>query len=193
MATSFSRIYALCQLKYTVLEWYWPYHDCRILDPFTIKCIEWELEAAKTLIITAPSNLSPQFAQNMSPYSDSVFTKKPSFLQEFSRTLPTLFFIFTKRCFISIELNQKRHKRSCCSYCCCNTYTYASLLLVTSKTNRTYHRSSMQAEKSQPDGKRIMPETRFTSFPALPVDPRVGISPSESETYDWLFFLPITE
>ena len=30
--------------------------------------------------------------------------------------------------------------------------------------------------------KRIMPETRFTEFPALSVDPRVGISRSVSET-----------
>ena len=28
--------------------------------------------------------------------------------------------------------------------------------------NRIYHRSLMQTEKSQPKGKRIMPETRFT-------------------------------
>ena len=28
--------------------------------------------------------------------------------------------------------------------------------------NRIYHRSSMQIEKSQPEGKRMMPETRFT-------------------------------
>ena len=41
--------------------------------------------------------------------------------------------------------------------------------------NRMYH-------WSQPDGKRIMPETRFTSFPALSVDPRVGISRSALET-----------
>ena len=40
----------------------------------------------------------------------------------------------------------------------------------------------MQKEKSQPEGKRIMPETRFTEFPALSVDPRVGISRSASET-----------
>ena len=40
----------------------------------------------------------------------------------------------------------------------------------------------MQTEKSQPEGKRIMPETRFTEFPALSVDPRVGISRSASET-----------
>ena len=30
--------------------------------------------------------------------------------------------------------------------------------------------------RSQPEGKRIMPETRFTESPALSVDPRVGIS-----------------
>ena len=50
------------------------------------------------------------------------------------------------------------------------------------KTNRIYHLSPMQIEKSQPERKRIMPETRFTSFPALSVDPRVGISLSASET-----------
>ena len=32
--------------------------------------------------------------------------------------------------------------------------------------NRIEHRSLMQPEKSQPEGKRIMPETRFTVFPA---------------------------
>ena len=36
----------------------------------------------------------------------------------------------------------------------------------------------MQTEKSQPEGKRIMPGTRFTEFPALFVDPRVEISHS---------------
>ena len=29
----------------------------------------------------------------------------------------------------------------------------------------------MQTEKSQPEGKRVMPETRFTKIPALSVDP----------------------
>ena len=29
----------------------------------------------------------------------------------------------------------------------------------------------MQTEKSKPEGKRIMPETRFTEFPALSVEP----------------------
>ena len=50
--------------------------------------------------------------------------------------------------------------------------------------NRIYHWSSMQTEKYQPEGKRIVPETRFTEFPALPVDPRVGISQSASKTDD---------
>ena len=40
----------------------------------------------------------------------------------------------------------------------------------------------METEKSQPEDKRIMPETRFTSFPALSVDSRVGISRSASES-----------
>ena len=42
---------------------------------------------------------------------------------------------------------------------------------------------------SRANGK--MPETRFTEFPALSVDPRVGISWSASGTDGWLFFLPI--
>ena len=42
----------------------------------------------------------------------------------------------------------------------------------------------MQTEKSQPDGKRIMPETRFTEFLALSVDPRVWLSRSASKTDD---------
>ena len=40
----------------------------------------------------------------------------------------------------------------------------------------------MQTEKSQPEGKRIMPETRFTDFPASSVELRIGISQSSSET-----------
>ena len=43
-------------------------------------------------------------------------------------------------------------------------------------TNRIYHLSAMQTEKSRPEGEQIMPETRFTEFPAFFVDPRVGIS-----------------
>ena len=53
-----------------------------------------------------------------------------------------------------------------------------------SRTNTIYHRSRVQTENSQPEGKRIMPETRFTEFPALSADPRVGISLSASETND---------
>ena len=48
--------------------------------------------------------------------------------------------------------------------------------------NRICHRSLMQTEKSQPEGKRIMPETKFTEFPALSIDLRVVISRSASET-----------
>ena len=61
------------------------------------------------------------------------------------------------------------------------------------KTNRIFHRhrSPIQTEKSLSEGKRMMPETRFSEFPALSVDSRVGISLSASETDDWLFFLPI--
>ena len=55
---------------------------------------------------------------------------------------------------------------------------------IYSKINRIYHWSLMQTEKSQPEGKRIVPETRFTEFPALFVDPRVGISRSSLETHD---------
>ena len=50
----------------------------------------------------------------------------------------------------------------------------------------------MQAEKSLPEGKRIMLEMRFTEFPALSVDPRAGISRSAPETDVWLFSLPMT-
>ena len=58
-------------------------------------------------------------------------------------------------------------------------------------TNRIYHWSPMQTEKSQPEGKRIMPETRFTEFPTLSIDSRVGIVSSALETDD-LLFLPVT-
>ena len=50
----------------------------------------------------------------------------------------------------------------------------------------------MQTEKSQPNAKQIKPETRFTEFPALSINLRVGISRSASETDDRLFFLHIT-
>ena len=50
--------------------------------------------------------------------------------------------------------------------------------------NRIYHWSLMQTEKSQPEGKWMMPETRFTEFPALSIDPLVGISRSALETDD---------
>ena len=55
------------------------------------------------------------------------------------------------------------------------------------KKNRVYHWSLMQTEKSQPQGKWIMLETRFAEFPALSIDPRVGISRFASETDDFSF------
>ena len=54
----------------------------------------------------------------------------------------------------------------------------------TGKDNGIYHWSLMQTEKSQPEGKRRMPETRFIEFPALSVDSRVGISLSAPKTDD---------
>ena len=57
-----------------------------------------------------------------------------------------------------------------------------SSILITEWTNRIYHRSAMQTEKPQPEGERIMPETRFTEFPALSVDPRVDIFRSALDT-----------
>ena len=36
-------------------------------------------------------------------------------------------------------------------------------------TSRIYHRSPMQTKKSQPEGKQIMRETRFTEFTALSI------------------------
>ena len=41
--------------------------------------------------------------------------------------------------------------------------------------------TSMQIKKSQPEGKRLIPETKITEFPAFSFDPRVGISRFESE------------
>ena len=53
-----------------------------------------------------------------------------------------------------------------------------------SQTNRIYHRSLIQTEQSQPKGKRIMLEMKFSDFPALSIGPRVGISGSALETHD---------
>ena len=41
--------------------------------------------------------------------------------------------------------------------------------------NKLSHRSSKQTEKPQPEDKRIMPDTRFTEFLALSVDPKAGL------------------
>ena len=60
--------------------------------------------------------------------------------------------------------------------------------------NRIYHQSPIQTAKSQPKGNRIMPETRFTSFPAtsfpaLSIDSKVGISRSASGCRYLIIFL----
>ena len=55
------------------------------------------------------------------------------------------------------------------------------------RIHRIYHQSLLQTEKSQPEGKRIMPETRFTEFTTLSVDQRVGISRSAAATDDIIF------
>ena len=41
---------------------------------------------------------------------------------------------------------------------------------------------SVRTEKSQLAGKRLMPEMRFTEFPAISVQPRAGISRPAPET-----------
>ena len=67
------------------------------------------------------------------------------------------------------------------------TITPANIL--STGINRIFHHSQMQTEKSQLQGKWIMPETRLTEFPALSVDPRVGISLGD---LCLIFFLPMT-
>ena len=59
---------------------------------------------------------------------------------------------------------------------------YGSAEDVIFETNRICHRSLMQTETSKPESKRMMPDTTFTEFPTLSVDPSVGISRSASET-----------
>ena len=48
--------------------------------------------------------------------------------------------------------------------------------------------SAPDAEKSQPEGKRRMPETRFTEFPALSVDRGLGcLSLHQGPMIDYFF------
>ena len=60
--------------------------------------------------------------------------------------------------------------------------TVSSDLFIEPQTNRIYHLYPMQTEKSQPEGKQIMLETRFTEFLTLSIDPRVEISGSTLES-----------
>ena len=50
----------------------------------------------------------------------------------------------------------------------------------------------MQTEKSQTEGKRILPETRFIELSEFYVDPMVGIFRSASESNVLSFFLIMT-
>ena len=49
-------------------------------------------------------------------------------------------------------------------------------------TNRICYPPPIETEKFQPEGQREMSEMRFTDFPAISIDPRVGISQSVSES-----------
>ena len=77
--------------------------------------------------------------------------------------------------FLSFKINFITYGASICWF---------AFIIRLTWVNRLYHRSPMQTEQSQPKGKRIIPETRFT-------DPRAGISRPASENDDWIFCLPI--
>ena len=66
------------------------------------------------------------------------------------------------------------------------------LSLDCSKSNRIYHRYPIRTEKSQPEGKWIMLETRFTEFPALSIGPRVGFLSLHWRLMTGYFFSPMT-
>ena len=51
----------------------------------------------------------------------------------------------------------------------------AGVLDDNSVINKIYNLSPMQTEISQPEGKQILLETRFTEFPELSADSRVEI------------------
>ena len=50
--------------------------------------------------------------------------------------------------------------------------------------NRIYHRSPKADLEIPTEDQQILLETKFTTFQAVPNDPRVGISQSASETND---------
>ena len=85
-----------------------------------------------------------------------------------------------------------------CKISCFNIYLYiisgkcniqkTRLTRDTEGRSKKY-RSPLQTEKSLPEGKRIMLETRFTEFLALSVDPRIWISPSALENDDFFSYL----
>ena len=55
-----------------------------------------------------------------------------------------------------------------------NACTEIQIELSELETIRIYHQSPVRTEKNQAEGKFIMSKTRFTEFPALSVDPRLG-------------------
>ena len=84
------------------------------------------------------------------------------------------------------------NKSRAMAYCACVgaggvvwTFCLPSILFSFSLAGRQIE--SIIGLRCRPEGKRIMPETRFTEFPALFVDTSVGISSSASETDDILF------
>ena len=98
-----------------------------------------------------------------------------------------IFWLFRISILISKDWNKiwsalwKMHEKT---FYVCHTAQY---LLQWSKIKST--RVSSKAEKSRPEGKEIMPETRFISYPASSVDSRVWISQYASKTDDWLLFI----
>ena len=59
-----------------------------------------------------------------------------------------------------------------------------SYLLTILGSKKRIYRFPMKTEKSQREGKRKMPEKRFTEFSVLSIDPRAGISRCASEAND---------
>ena len=72
---------------------------------------------------------------------------------------------------------------------CLKIILHPHTLIWTSVPKKIYHHSLMQNEKSQLEGKWIMPETRFTEFLSLSLDLRVVISQSASETNVYFSYL----
>ena len=115
---------------------------------------------------------------------DKLITNNYNLFKNFEDQINVLTKIVRYTFFDRAEQHQKRKKLYVYEYTVkgskpCHVYFP---FLTSVSDYRIYHRSQMQTEKSQPEGKRIMAETKFTEFLALFVGPRVGISWSASET-----------